>query len=102
MDVNTKRGIITNIKDTDPNDPEDFGFTTTGGLGTYALDAYADLTRANTQTFANVVPGSYSVTEGAVTGFDSTALTCTSTGTGTSASGNVMTRTATIDRKSGG
>ena len=102
--TDTKRGQITIIKDTVPNDAQDFSYTSTGGLSpaSFSLDDDADSTLSNTQRFTNVLPGTYTVTEGAVTGFDLTGLTCTATGTGTSAYGDKTTGVATITLGAGG
>src|SRR4029079_8362107 len=72
--TNTKLGSITIIKDAVPNDAQNFGFS--GDLGAFSLDDDADATLQNSQTFSNLVPGSFAVTEGAVTGWDLTALSC--------------------------
>jgi hypothetical protein len=97
--VNTQQGTITIIKDAVPNDAQNFGFSSTGGAplgGTFNLDDDGDPTLSNTQTFNNVPPGPYSVTEGAdPAGWQFTSLSCTSSGTGTSTStaGKVATIT---------
>src|SRR4029078_12275134 len=48
-------GSVTIIKDAVTNDPQDFSFTTTGGLSpaTFSLDDDADPTLSNTRLFAN-------------------------------------------------
>src|SRR5450830_378305 len=77
----TLPGTITIIKDTVPNGPQDFSFTTTGGLyatvganvyaTTFSLvdDTDADSTHLNTQVFSGVLPGTYTVTEAAAEGY---------------------------------
>src|SRR5450830_1111317 len=72
---------ITIIKDTVPNGPQDFSFTTAGGLYTtvagnvYATtfslvdDTDADSTHLNTQVFNGLLPGTYTVTEAAAEGY---------------------------------
>ena len=79
--TNTQRGSITIVKNAVPDDPTDFGFTTTGsGLSSFSLDDDADATLSNTRSFTDLVPGSYSVTETLpVTGWDLTGLSCAST-----------------------
>ena len=72
--TNTKRGSITITKDAIPNDAQDFSFT--GGLGAFSLDDDADPTLPNSMTFSNLVPNTYSVSEGAVAGWDLTGATC--------------------------
>ncbi len=79
--TNVKRGTITIIKDAVPNDPQDFGFTTTGsGLSPFSLDDDADATLPNNVVFSNVVPGDFSVTETDVAGWELTGLVCSGTG----------------------
>ena len=48
------------VKDSQPNDPQDFSFTAGGGLSpsSFSLDDDADPTLSNTRTFSNIVPGS--------------------------------------------
>ena len=77
--ANRKRATLTVVKDAQPNDPQDFGFTAGGGLSpsTFSLDDDSDGTLSNTRTFANVVPGSgYSVAETEPSGWDQTGATC--------------------------
>jgi hypothetical protein len=90
-------GKITIIKDTDPNALQDFDYTTavtTSGLAlsplTFKLDddsgvTGADDTQLTTKVYNQVTPGSYTVTEGAVTGYNLTSLTCTTVGSATAA-----------------
>jgi hypothetical protein len=59
-------GTLVVTKDSGPDDPQDFSFTTDGGLAppTFSLDDDADGTLSDTQTFAGVAPGSgYSISE---------------------------------------
>lgn len=100
--TNTKRGSITIIKDTQnpATDPEDFSFTTTGtGLSSFDLDDDGDNanTLSNTKTFTNLVPGPFSVTEGAETNWTLTALTCSDA----NSTGNTTTRVASINVEAG-
>ena len=74
--TNVQRGTVTIIKDAVPNDRQAFSFT--GGLGTFSL--VDDGSNGNTATFLNVKPGSYTVTEGAVSGWDLSDVTCNGTG----------------------
>ena len=85
------------IKDTQPNHPQDFDFTTQGGLSpsTFSLDDDADGALPNTQTF-DVGVGSYTVTETLVAGF-TTEISCIDPDGGTTTSGS----TANIDLDSG-
>ena len=93
---NTAGASLTIIKDAIPNSAQDFAYTSTGGLSpsSFTLDDDADATETNTRTFSNILPGAYSVTEGAVSGWSLTNLTCTGGGANTSTA--LATRTATI------
>ncbi len=101
--VNTERGKITIIKDTVPNGPTDFGYTTTGGLSpaTFDLDDDADGTLSNTRVYNNIPTGAYTVTEDDPTpAFDLSDLSCTvdaNPAGGTSASEDLVNRKATIN-----
>src|SRR3954468_8903804 len=90
--TNTKRGSITIIKDASPNDPQDFAYT---GLGGFTLDDDSDATLSNTFTSGSLTPGSYTVTETDVTGWELTGLTCDDGDGGTTIS--VANRQAVID-----
>ena len=87
-------GTIQIIKDTVPDVAQDFNFTTSGGLtpATFDLDDDADGTLSNTQTFSDITPGAYTVTETAVSGY-TTTLSCVDPDGGTTTVG----ATATID-----
>lgn len=75
--TNTKLGSLTIVKDAQPNDAQDFGFTTSGnGLSSFSLDDDSDATLSNTKVFSNLSPGSYSVTEGSTPGWQLTGLIC--------------------------
>jgi uncharacterized repeat protein (TIGR01451 family) len=63
------------VKNAVPNSAQDFSFTGTGALGTFSLDDDADPALSNTRTFANLAPGSYTLTEAAVAGWDLTNVT---------------------------
>ncbi|HSL44287.1 MAG TPA: hypothetical protein VK897_12695, partial [Anaerolineales bacterium] len=91
--TNTKRGKITIVKAAVPNDAQDFAFTSTiSTAANFLLDDDSNATLQNSKTVANLVPGAYSVSEGAVAGWDLTGLTCNDTN-GTT---NLGTRTANI------
>jgi Prealbumin-like fold domain len=90
-------GSIVIIKDTVPNDAEDFAFTTTGGLSNFSLDDDDNAALSNTQTFTDLADGVYSVTELATAGFDLTNLACTDASGGTTVQGS----TASIDLSGG-
>jgi hypothetical protein len=77
--TNHKRGQIVVVKDTQPNDPQDFAFTAAGGLApaSFSLDDDADGTLPNAQTLANVAPGSgYSVAETVPEGWNQASAIC--------------------------
>ncbi|MDO8614304.1 MAG: hypothetical protein Q7T33_01030 [Dehalococcoidia bacterium] len=114
--TNTKLGSITIIKDAIPDDPQDFCFS--GDLpdvngaspGDFCLDDDADGTLPNSQTFSNLTPGTYSVTETVPAGWTLTGIVCsdtspTSTGTGTAtialAAGETVTCTFTNTQQDG-
>jgi tRNA A37 threonylcarbamoyltransferase TsaD len=92
--TNTQRGSITVVKDAIPNGPQDFSFS--GTLGAFQLDDDADPTLPNSQLFGNLVPGSYTVTEAALAGWDLTNLVLAGDTDGGSVI-NVAARTVTID-----
>lgn len=89
-------GGITIIKDTVPDSTQPFSYTTTGGLTPSTFDLVDNPGSTNTQNYSDVLAGSYTVTEGAVTGYDLTSLVCVVSGPGTSASTDLGTRTASI------
>ena len=99
---------ITVKKDAVPNDAQDFGFTATGGTLTptsFTLDDDADGTNSNTQAYTNIKTfTTYTFTEASVSGwtlsFQTPVCTVTSANGGTQ-SGNVGTRTLTINLKEG-
>jgi hypothetical protein len=81
--VNT--GSITIVKDGIPNSLQDFSFTTSNLTpSSFILDddngvTGADNTHSNTQTFSNLVPGTYGITESATSGWDFDNVACTGT-----------------------
>jgi hypothetical protein len=70
-----QKGSLTIVKDARPNSAQDFTFTRSFGSN-FSLDDDSDSTLSNTQSYTNLVPGSYTVTEQAVTGWDLSSLTC--------------------------
>lgn len=83
--TNTKLGSITIIKDAVQNNAQDFAFTTTG-LSSFSLDddagaIGANATLSNSQTFTNLAPATYTVTEVAADGWTLSDLACTSNAT---------------------
>jgi hypothetical protein len=77
--TNQIKSGLTIIKNTVPDDEQDFAFTTSGtGLSNFSLDDDADNTLSNTKSFTGLTPGgSRTVTETAVSGFDLTNIACT-------------------------
>ena len=78
--VNRRLANISVIKDAQPNDAEDFAFTTGGlSLGSFQLDDDGDNSNglSNNQTFFNLDPGNgYSVAETVPTGWHLSSATC--------------------------
>ncbi len=74
------RGSITVTKVAIPNNsPQTFSFLTTGvGLSSFILDDNDDAEYFNTESFRNLLPGSYSITETIPSGWDLNSLICTS------------------------
>ncbi len=70
-------GSITIIKDAQPNDAQDFAFTTTGsGLSSFSLDDDSDSTLSNTKTFTSLSSGNYSITETATSNWTLAGIGC--------------------------
>ena len=92
--TNRQRGKIIVEKQTDPGGIADsFGFTAASPLS----PATFSLTDDGTREYADLVPGTYTVSEDAKSGFDLTSISCTDSATGGSAStGDTTTRTATF------
>jgi hypothetical protein len=103
IDINVSNcGGITIHKDALPDGPTDFAYSTTGGLSpvSFSLDDDTNATLSNTQTYAAIQQGTYTVTEGATSGFDLTNIACTVTGTGgTTYTPDLNARTVTIQLK---
>jgi uncharacterized protein (DUF2141 family) len=90
--TNTASSSLTIVKDAIPNSSQDFAFTTSGtGLSGFSLDDDNDPTLPNSKTFSNLLPGQYSVTESATTGWDFDNISCSQESTV-----NVNGSTATI------
>ena len=86
---------VTIVKDTVPNDAQDFGFS--GSFGTFSLDDDSDPTLSNTATFGSLVPGQYSVTETTVAGWDLTNISCDDSRSATASTGVGATATINVD-----
>jgi DNA-binding beta-propeller fold protein YncE len=76
--TNTKHGSIKIVKDARPNHAQDFTFTTTGsGLSGFTLDDdQSSIFVPRTKTFGSLLPGTYRVTEGVVSRWTLTGLSC--------------------------
>lgn len=79
--TNTEGGSITIIKDTVPDGGQDFSYSGSGpdGFnfgGGFTLDDDTDDGLSNTAVFDNLAPGSYTLTETQIDGFDLTGLSC--------------------------
>lgn len=72
--TNSQGGSITIIKDAQPNSAQDFAYT--GDLGAFTLDDDQDPTHSNTAVFDELEPGSYSVAETPVAGWDLASIDC--------------------------
>jgi len=68
-------GVITIIKDAQPNDAQDFSFVGSSSIGTFSLDDDADGTLPNQQIFT-LAAGTYNIKESSVSGWDLTNLVC--------------------------
>ncbi len=91
--TNTKLGSITVVKDAIPNAPQDFAYS--GSLGAFSLDDDSDPTLPASQFFGNLTPGTYVVTEAALSGWDLTSLVINDPDGGSSV--DLAAGTATID-----
>lgn len=83
--TNTKYGSLTIVKNANPHSSQSFGFTTSGlGLSSFTLSDDGIAGSSNSKIFNNLLPGTYSVSEGDVAGWDKTNAVCTSSIPGTS------------------
>ncbi|HMQ50697.1 MAG TPA: hypothetical protein PKD98_01275 [Anaerolineae bacterium] len=89
---NTKRGSITIAKDATPNSSQVFTFT--GDLTT-SFTLIDSGSGSYSQTFASLLPGTYTVTEATLGGWDLTAINCNDGDSGTTP--DVNNRTVAID-----
>ena len=86
-------GTIKVVLDAVPNSSQDFAFS--GDIGSFILDDDNNNAHPRSRT-VTLSPGTYDVTQGAVSGWSLTGLSC-NTGETT----NISTRTATIDLAAG-
>jgi hypothetical protein len=91
--LQTTTGTIVLVKDTVPDDPQDFTFQLTPTGGGQVVDDDPTNASASRQFTRTIEAGTYTATENAVTGWIVTAVTCDDP----SSSGNAANRTATID-----
>jgi plastocyanin len=84
--TNARRGTIILVQDNTPDDPQSFDFT--GDLGSLTLGE-------SSVSLTDLVPGSYSVSQGALAGWTLIGLSCTDPDGGST--GSTATRTASID-----
>ena len=87
---------ITVVKDAKPDGDQSFGYT--GGLGAFSLVDDGSVT--NTQTFNDLAPGSYAITESVVSGWILSQIAISGDSDGGS-SQSLATRAATIDLDAG-
>ncbi len=84
-------GSITIVKDAQPNDAQNFSFTTTGsGLSNFTLDDDTDATLSNTKTFSDLGARTYTVTETETSGWSLKSIVC-SQGANVNLSGHTLT-----------
>lgn len=75
--TNTEYGKLTIIKNANPSGSQSFDFTTAGtGLSDFSLLDNDDVFGSNTKIFSNLLPGTYSVTENTLYGWDLNNVTC--------------------------
>lgn len=102
---------ITIAKDAVPDNSQDFTYTSTGGLSpaSFSLDDDGDSTLSNTQLFSNILVtasggNSYTITEGIVSGWTVSfgiPVCAVTSANGGSQSGNVSTRTLSVNLREG-
>ncbi|MBI5155682.1 DUF4215 domain-containing protein [Candidatus Peregrinibacteria bacterium] len=99
--TNTKLGTVTIVKNANPDDAQDFSFTSTlPGGSTFSLDDDGEGgALPNSVTYTSVPLGGYTITEDAATGWSLTGVSCT--GGDADGSTSTATRTATIDVDAG-
>ncbi len=84
--TNTKRAELTVIKDVQPDSTKAFSFTTdvakdkTGANTTFSLVDDGSGLGTNSKKFANVLPGTYTITEDQLSGWKLDNIVCTGTG----------------------
>ncbi len=91
--TNTKLGTVVIKKETVPGGGANFAFD--GSFGPFTLDD------GGSETAANLAAGSYTVTEAEHANYKLTGLTCVDSATGSPSTGDVATRTVTINVEPG-
>jgi hypothetical protein len=93
---NTGPSTIVIVKDTIPDDPQDFGFI--GDLDSFTLDDDGLIFNPlnNVEVFTSLESGQYNITENTVSGWDLINISCDDT----NSSGNTDAATATINLES--
>jgi hypothetical protein len=97
--TNTKLGKITIIKDTQPDNGQDFSFSFAPPVGdsdSFALDDDQNPTLSNTKVYSNLAPGVYTITELPTAGWTLDSITIVNDATNNSTP-NLGARTATIN-----
>lgn len=84
-------GFVTVVQDSVPNSGQDVTYAVTGaGLTAFSLDDDANVTLPASRTFGGLVPGTFTVTQGAVAGWSLTGLACSA------GSADLVLRRATV------
>ncbi len=97
-------GSITIVLNSIPDHAQDFSFTGLGAGGYnfgggFSLDDDTDGTLPNTRTFIPLIPGTYTLTQGSVSGWSLTDLVCIDPDSGSTT--DLGTATATMDLDAG-
>lgn len=94
-------GSITIIKDAQPNDAQNFTFTSNqASIAPFPLDDDSDGTLADRRTFAGLPTGSYTFTETQVSGWTLSSISCTTTSNATTST-NIVSAMASITLTAG-
>lgn len=94
-------GSITIIKDTQPNDAQNFTFTSNqAGIAPFPLDDDSDNTLADRRTFTGLPAGSYTFTETQISGWTLSSIACTATASATTST-SIVTAMASITLTAG-
>jgi hypothetical protein len=78
LHLNDQSAAIKITETTAPaSDPQDFGFTGTGGISPFSLDTDSTSATPNVQTLTHLVAGSYTITQNVPGGWNLATLVCT-------------------------